>query len=171
MYKLPIAAALATAMALPAFAQADLEVYAAADVTGADNEITGSVTLNDTASGMTLVRLNLTGVPEGTHAIHLHETGDCSADDFSSAGGHIAGDKDHGVMSANGPHPGDMPNVIVGADGMLKAEVFLAELDLEGMIDDADGAAFIMHSGPDDYTSQPAGDAGSRIACGVFEVK
>jgi len=74
-------------------------------------------------------------------------------------------------MSANGPHPGDMPNAEVGADGMLKQEIFLAGLDLDGMINDDDGAAFIVHSGADDYTSQPSGDAGSRIACGVLEVK
>ena len=108
-------------------------------------------------------------MPEGVHGVHLHETGDCSASDFKSAGGHIRGDQNHGILAEGGPHPGDMPNMTVGADGILKADVFLSTLDMDSMIMDDDGAAFIVHSGADDYTSQPAGDAGSRIACGVFE--
>jgi Cu-Zn family superoxide dismutase len=141
---------------------------ATAEVNGAEADVSGTVTLNRTASGMTLVQIDLTGVPEGVHGVHLHETGDCSADDFTLAGGHISGTQTHGVLSENGPHPGDMPNMTVGADGILKADVFLDLLDLETMIMDEDGAAFIVHSGADDYTSQPSGDAGSRIACGTF---
>tara|TARA_Y100001001_G_scaffold152137_1_gene164459 strand:- start:80 stop:436 length:357 start_codon:yes stop_codon:yes gene_type:complete len=117
-----------------------------------------------------LVQIEVRGVPAGTHAVHLHETGDCSGDDFKSAGGHIAGGKDHGVLVEGGPHPGDMPNMIVGDKGVMKEEVFLDMIDIDAMIKDKDGAAFIIHSGADDYQSQPSGDAGSRIACGVFQV-
>ncbi|WP_099826151.1 superoxide dismutase family protein [Oceaniglobus indicus] len=159
--------AVAALCAAPAFAQTDMTPAATAEVSGPDG-IAGTVTLADTASGQVLVSVDLTGVPEGVHGIHLHETGDCSADDFKSAGGHIAGDVDHGVMTASGPHPGDLPNATVGADGTLNVEYFNPTLSIADMVMDDDGAAFIVHSGADDYASQPSGDAGSRIACGVF---
>ena len=132
------------------------------------NEI-GTVTINRTQSGTPLVIVALSDMPSGAHGIHLHETGDCSASDFTSAGGHIAGDAEHGVFAANGPHPGDLPNAIVGEEGDMSVEIFQPDLDIDGMIMDDDGAAFIVHSGPDDYMSQPAGDSGDRIACGVFD--
>ena len=159
-----LAAATALLPALPASAQ-DM---ATADVQNRDGTSLGTVTLTPQPSGTTLVRLELESVPEGTHAVHLHETGDCSADDFTSAGGHIAGDMQHGIEVDGGPHPGDLPNVTVQEDGVLMAEVFNPHLPLEDMIFDDDGAAFIMHAGADDYSSQPAGAAGDRIACGTF---
>lgn len=148
-----------------AFAEGHMQPAATAEVQG-KGEISGSVTLNTTASGRTLVQLDVTGVPAGTHGVHLHETGDCSAEDYKSAGGHISGDQQHGVLVEGGPHPGDMPNMVVGDDGVLKAEVFLDLLDVDGMIKDEDGAAFVIHADPDDYESQPSGAAGDRIACG-----
>lgn len=163
--KRSVLAALAALLpALPAAAQ-DI---AAAEVVDRDGKALGSVQLRATASGTTLVTVALNGLPEGAHGIHLHETGDCSADDFSSAGGHIAGDAEHGILVEGRPHPGDLPNVIVQADGVVNAEFFNPGLDISEMIHDDDGAAFIVHSGPDDYQSQPAGDAGDRIACGEF---
>lgn len=141
---------------------------AAADVQNRSGDSLGSVYLRDTPSGMTRVILALNGLPEGGHAVHLHAVGDCSADDFTSAGGHIAGDATHGVGTEDGPHPGDLPNIIVHEDGTANVEFFNARIDLEEMIFDEDGAAFIVHSGQDDYSSQPAGDAGDRIACGTF---
>ncbi len=169
LHKTLIVSALCLPLAAPAFAAGHMTPAAKAEVKGAEDGLSGTVTLNRTASGMTLVQIDLTGVPEGVHGVHLHETGDCSAADFKSAGGHISGDQNHGILAEGGPHPGDMPNMTVGADGILKADVFLSTLDMDSMIMDDDGAAFIVHSGADDYTSQPAGDAGSRIACGVFE--
>ena len=156
----------ALALATPVLADGHMAPLATAAVEG--DGISGTVTLMTTASGTVHAVIDVTGVPEGVHGIHLHETGDCSAADFTSAGGHIAGDRQHGLVEG-GPHPGDMPNATVGADGALKVEAFLPHLDGETMILDADGAAFIIHEGADDYASQPAGDAGSRIACGVFE--
>lgn len=151
-----------------AFGAAHMQAAATAEVEGKDG-ISGSVTLNTTASGRTLVQIDVSGVPAGVHGVHLHETGDCSAEDYKSAGGHIAGDHKHGVLVDGGPHPGDMPNMTVGEDGKMQGEVFLDLLDIDTMIKDDDGAAFIIHAGADDYESQPAGDAGSRIACGVFK--
>lgn len=162
------AAAAAFLPALPLAAQDMARDMAAADVINRDGASIGTVTLTAQPSGTTLVELELDPVPSGTHAVHLHETGDCSADDFTSAGGHIAGDMQHGISVNDGPHPGDLPNVTVGDDGTLMADFFNPHLSIEEMILDEDGAAFIMHAGADDYTSQPAGAAGERIACGVF---
>src|SRR6056297_3610826 len=168
--RLTLFAAAATALlpALPLAAQDTARAMAAADVINRDGVSIGTVTLTLEPSGTTLVELELDPVPPGTHAIHLHETGDCSADDFTSAGGHIAGNAMHGVQTASGPHPGDMPNATVQADGALQVEHFLPDFDVTQMLMDGDGAAFVMHEGADDYESQPAGDAGPRIACGEF---
>lgn len=165
-----LAAAIAvSAMALPAPAEEHVTLEARAELTNREGDEAGTVSVNRTKSGTALIIVALSGIPEGAHGIHLHETGDCSADDFSSAGGHLAGDADHGVGAEGGPHPGDLPNVIAGPDGEINVEIFNERLDLEGMLFDDDGTAFIVHAGPDDYMSQPAGDAGDRIACGVLE--
>ncbi len=161
-----LGAALATS-GTAALAEGHMQSVATAEVQGA-GEVAGSVTLHTTASGRILVQIDVTGVPAGTHGVHLHETGDCSAEDYKSAGGHIPGDRQHGVLVEGGPHPGDMPNMVVGDDGILKAGVFLDLLDVEQMIKDDDGAAFIIHADADDYQSQPSGAAGDRIACGVL---
>jgi len=139
-----------------------------ADVTDRNGDRLGAVRVADTPSGVALATITLINLPEGIHAIHLHETGDCSAADFKSAGGHVAGDRTHGILSEGGPHPGDMPNLTVKTDGVGELEVFLPFLDVARDLLDDDGAAFVMHEEPDDYQSQPAGDAGDRLACGEF---
>lgn len=141
---------------------------ATADVAGADGAALGRVTVADTASGALHVTLDLTGIPAGKHAVHIHETGQCDAPDFKSAGGHLAAGKAHGANDPDGMHPGDLPNITVGNDGTLQAEFFTNDLTMAQVMD-ADGSAFVMHSDPDDYTSQPAGNAGDRIACGVLK--
>lgn len=144
-----------------------------ANLEGVDGADHGTVTLKDTPSGMVHVSAELTGLAPGTHGFHIHETGACDgADGFQSAGGHLAGDMEHGVLAEGGPHPGDMPNIHVPDSGALTVEYFLSGVALEGgdvSIMDDDGAAIMIHSGADDYESQPSGDAGDRIACGVIE--
>lgn len=140
-----------------------------AEIYDRDGASHGSVQLADTASGATLVMINLTGLPPGTLAVHLHETGDCAAPDFESAGGHITADRQHGVRAEGGSHPGDLPNLNIAEDGLAVAEVFLPDTDIARDLMDEDGAAFVVHSAADDYESQPSGNAGDRIACGVFE--
>ncbi len=159
---------LLAAAPLAAQEQATLPINAAADVQDSDGNMIGTVYLTDQASGQALVLVSLNNLPDGTHAVHIHETGDCSADDFSSAGGHVAGDAKHGINYADGPHPGDLPNIVVIPGAPVNVSYFNPDLDIEGDVLDEDGAAFVVHSGPDDYVSQPAGDAGDRIACGVF---
>ncbi|EIE50832.1 superoxide dismutase [Salipiger aestuarii] len=157
-----------TATALCMLAPALHAAETSAGISGRDGADLGTVSVRDTPSGAALATVTLKNLPAGTHAIHLHETGDCEAEDFSSAGGHIAGDRAHGVLVEGGPHPGDMPNLTVRDDGIGEVEVFLPYLQVERDLMDGDGAAFVMHADSDDYESQPSGDAGERIACGAF---
>ena len=163
---------LALAIALISTPTNVLSAEVAAEVADRDGTAIGTVVMRDTPSGQVHVVVMLENVTEGVHGIHIHETGDCSAADFTSAGGHLAGDREHGTMAEGGPHPGDLPNAHVGADGRLRVEHFNGLLNLAsegpGAVLDADGSAFIVHAGPDDYTRQPSGNAGDRIACGVF---
>ncbi len=138
-----------------------------ADLEDTNGNAVGSVMAETTESGHVLVSIDISGLPPGVRGVHFHETGDCSATGFESAGGHLAGDAEHGVRSGNGPHPGDLPNLHITEDGTAQVEHFLTDLDSADFVD-ADGAAVIVHGRADDYESQPAGDAGDRIACGVF---
>lgn len=114
----------------------------------------------------------ITGVKAGdTHAFHVHETGDCSAPDGTSAGPHFnPGDHVHGQPDQGEHHLGDMPNQVADDSGTLKIDVTIAGATLrDGGPNDLIGRAFIVHAQPDDYTSQPSGNAGARIACGVIQ--
>lgn len=145
---------------------------ASATLKTADGEAAGSVSLAQTPNGV-LLTATLTSLPPGEHGFHIHETGSCEPD-FASAGGHFApAGAAHGVLSPDGAHAGDMPNIYIGADGALKIEVLNPQISLlpdgEGYLFDEDGAAILIHSGGDDYASQPSGAAGNRIACGAIE--
>jgi Cu-Zn family superoxide dismutase len=140
---------------------------AKATLKDASGKAVGTATLADTPSGL-LIRLNLAGVPAGEHAFHIHAVGKCEAPDFKSAGPHFNPDKTkHGLMNAEGPHAGDMPNLYVPADGKLEIEVLNPKATLTALLD-ADGSALVIHAGADDYKTDPAGNAGDRIACGVI---
>jgi Cu-Zn family superoxide dismutase len=137
------------------------------DVAG--NEV-GKATLVATPSG-TLLTLELTAAPPGTHGFHIHAVGKCEPPDFASAGGHFNPDETkHGLINPEGPHAGDMPNIHVPEDGKLTVEVLnpLVTLSQQSALLDADGAALVIHAEPDDYLTDPAGHAGGRIACGVI---
>lgn len=147
---------------------------ATASLKDAEGTDQGTATFTQTPAGV-LIRAELKGLPEGVHGFHIHETGSCEAPDFESAGGHFAGGKQsHGFMNGDAPHAGDMPNITVSGD-MLTIEVLNSNISLQeggpGYLFDDDGAALLVHAGADDYTSQPSGDAGARIACGVIEVE
>ena len=113
-----------------------------------------------------------TGMEPGEHGFHLHTTGRCSAPDFTSAGGHLnpAG-REHGSLNPQGKHLGDLPNLVVGASRSASAEVEIGSdnVELRNTLFDEDGTAIVIHAGADDYRSDPAGDAGSRVACGVLK--
>lgn len=138
-----------------------------AKIDGPDGTGMGGVTATPTPSGVMLLTISLNGLEPGVRAAHIHETGVCEGPDFASAGGHLANGHDHGVMMDGGPHPGDLPNIHVPASGDVMIELFAPGLTPE-MLTDGDGTAFVIHADPDDYTGQPAGNAGDRIGCGVF---
>jgi Cu-Zn family superoxide dismutase len=147
-----------------------LAVAETAKLTGPDGSDRGAVSFTQLANGV-LLKADLKGLPEGEHGFHIHEKGACSPD-FKAAGGHFAleGEK-HGFATEDGPHAGDMPNIHVPASGQLTIEVLNPNVSLqdeEGSLLDEDGSAVVIHAKPDDYTSQPSGGAGDRIACGVI---
>lgn len=112
-------------------------------------------------------------IPQGLHGFHIHTVGKCETPDFKSAGGHFNPfGKKHGLKSTEGAHVGDMPNLLVGPDGTASA-IFLAPLATlesgKNSLFQPGGTALVMHSGKDDQTTDPAGDAGARIACGVIK--
>jgi len=128
----------------------------------------GNVSVAATASGHALVIIQAEGFREGIYATHLHQVGLCEGPGFESAGEHIGGGDEHGVMTDTGPHPGDLPNAHVGPDEQLSLEVFAIGLSMDMVFDD-DGSALVVHAEPDDYTTQPGGNSGDRIACAVIE--
>ena len=140
---------------------------AQAAMMNANGESVGAVTLRATPQG-TLLHAKLTGIPPGAHAFHVHTVGKCEPP-FKSAGGHFnPGGKKHGIYAEDGMHVGDMPNIHVPDSGALEIEVLNTQLRLDASLFDEDGAAIVIHDGPDDYVSDPAGNAGPRIACGVI---
>ena len=166
-----IGVALALGLAGPAGAQ-DGE-KATASVIDDQGKAIGTATLTQTPHGV-LIALDLKGIPAGEHAFHIHGKGVCDpAAKFASAGGHFnPGKTAHGYHTPAGSHAGDMPNQFVGADGVLKANVINTQVALgsgEGTLFGGDGTAIVLHAKGDDYKSQPAGDAGGRIACGVIK--
>jgi Cu-Zn family superoxide dismutase len=163
-----------TVATLVAMTLADAAPALAADKASAvlkdkDGKEVGKVELTDTPSGV-LMRLNLDGIPPGDHAFHVHTVGKCEPPDFKSAGPHFnPDDTKHGLMNAEGPHAGDMPNLHVPESGKLTVEVLneMVTLDAEPALLDDDGSAIVVHATSDDYQTDPAGNAGDRIACGV----
>lgn len=146
------------------------------EIAGGDGSpISGIAVFSEGPEGV-VIRFQVSDLPvEGRsswHAVHLHETADCSAAGFTSAGGHIDPQgRQHGLLNEDGPEPADLPNVWADAAGNINAEVHTSAVTLTGAANrvslfDADGSAIVIHTGPDDHTTQPIGGAGSRIACG-----
>jgi Cu-Zn family superoxide dismutase len=147
---------------------------ASAELKGPDGKSLGKAQLTEVASGGVLVRLELQGLSPGAHAFHIHETGRCDPPSFESAGGHFnPGNRPHGVMTKGGPHAGDLTNLHVPESGRLTVEVHAAGVTLEPgkpeSLVGGNGTALVIHAKADDHASQPSGDAGGRIACGIIE--
>ena len=138
----------------------------------AEGASVGSADLVQVNDGV-LIKLTLKGLPPGGHAFHVHAVGKCEAP-FTTAGGHFnPANKKHGMMAKDGHHAGDMPNLVVPESGDLTVEVVNTAITLEknkpNSLYQPNGTAFIVHAAPDDYKTDPTGNAGGRIACGVVE--
>ncbi|QPB20787.1 MULTISPECIES: superoxide dismutase family protein [Rhizobium] len=165
-----IAAFAVAATASMAFAQ-DKQT-AVANFVGEDGKENGRATLTAAASGGVLIELEVSGLPSNRWVgFHVHEVGKCDpATHHESAGKHFnPTEAEHGILTAKGPHAGDMPNQFVDQHGVLRAQVFNGMATLDGKEDGVRGRALMIHANSDDYRSQPAGDAGARLACGVIE--
>jgi Cu-Zn family superoxide dismutase len=168
LIKISVAVAMLVAIAsVPAAAQS-----ASAALKSADGKDVGTAQLTQTPSGV-LINLSVKGLPAGEHAFHIHAVGKCEPP-FTTAGGHFnPARKKHGMMAAEGHHAGDMPNLYIPANGELTVEVVNADVTLDkgkpNSVFDAGGSAIVIHAGKDDYKTDPTGDAGGRIACGVIQ--
>jgi Cu-Zn family superoxide dismutase len=167
----PVMCSLLVAAGVAAFsfaAQAQTAKASLKDATGKD---VGSVQLLQTPHGV-LLKMSLKGVEPGEHAFHIHAVGKCEAP-FTSAGGHFnPASRKHGMEAAEGAHAGDMPNLYIPANGELRIDVANHMITLAkgqaSSVFDADGSSIIIHAGPDDYKTDPTGNAGDRIVCGVI---
>jgi superoxide dismutase, Cu-Zn family len=140
-----------------------------------DGDEIGGVTLTENGKGLTIV-IKAEGLKPGLHGTHIHEKGECTPPTFESAGGHFnpAG-KEHGFDNPKGFHLGDLPNIEVDEDGKVNVSLHLTDITLkpgkDNSILDKDGSALVIHEGPDDYKTDPAGNSGDRIACAAITAK
>jgi Cu-Zn family superoxide dismutase len=142
-------------------------VIARATLLNSSGQVVGEAELRD-GQPWTLA-VGVSGQTAGEHGIHLHSVGSCTGPDFSSAKGHFNPEgKQHGSANPAGMHQGDIPNLLVGSDGSASASLPLARAIQPSQLFDADGTAIVLHAGPDDYRTDPAGNSGGRVACGVL---
>lgn len=128
----------------------------------------GRATATDVAGGVRFT-VDASAMPQGTHGAHVHMVGRCDAPDFATAGAHWNPTMaKHGTMNPQGPHQGDMPNLVIDSGGRGTIGATIPGATLAGLLD-ADGAALVIHAAADDLKTDPSGNSGGRIACGVFQ--
>lgn len=134
------------------------------------NTVTGSVALNTSPQGVRITGAIQGLKPNAEFGFHVHEKGDCSAPDGSSAGGHFNPTQaQHGNPTGSSHHAGDMVNIKSNSEGVAQVDTTAAGTTLHGdSTTDILGKAIVVHEGPDDYTTQPSGNSGKRVACGVI---
>ena len=166
-----IAAATLVIAGCTTMSPAPAQVLARAALTTASGEAAGTATVSALASGEAVMVLTATGLPGGLHGLHLHTTGKCEAPGFTTAGGHLnPTGHQHGTLNPSGSHLGDMPNLQVAGDGLgtLEHRFRVSAAELRGLVFDQDGTAIVVHAAADDYRTDPSGNSGGRIACGVL---
>ncbi|MFA7597198.1 MAG: superoxide dismutase family protein [Novosphingobium sp.] len=163
----PAFVALAACSTVP---QPATETLASTELKLADGQPAGTARVVSDGQGVRLIA-DVTGVSPGLHGIHLHTVGQCEAPAFTSAGGHLNPEgKQHGTENPAGSHLGDLPNITADESGKGSISVALhsTKEQLLNVLFDSDGTAVVVHAGPDDYKTDPAGNSGGRIACGVL---
>ncbi|MEK6447277.1 superoxide dismutase family protein [Priestia aryabhattai] len=142
------------------------------DLTNTSGEKVGEATLTEAKNGVQ-IKLNAQGLSPGRHGFHIHEIGKCEVPDFKTAGAHFNPFKrEHGFKNTKGPHAGDLPNLEVAPNGKVDTEIFASLVTLQegkpNSLMDMDGSALVIHDKVDDYTTDPSGNSGDRIVCGVI---
>jgi Cu-Zn family superoxide dismutase len=167
------AVALLAAVALPLAVPA-AEPTGTAAILDAQRKQIGSATLKQVKGGVN-VRVQVAGLSPGKHGIHVHAVGKCDPPDFKSAGGHFnPASKKHGAHNPEGAHAGDLPNLTVGKDGKGSGTFTAKDASLSvgaGSLFGPEGTAIVIHADPDDEKTDPAGNSGARVACGVIQKK
>jgi len=133
----------------------------------------GDLSLTSTATGVR-IQGTLTGLPPGTHGIHLHAVGRCDTGDFVTAGSHLnPSARKHGLENPEGPHAGDLPNITASSSGTAAVDLTDPRVTLDANASrglfDSDGTAIVVHATTDDQKTDPSGNSGARIACGVID--
>jgi superoxide dismutase, Cu-Zn family len=149
---------------------------ASADLVDTAGRPVGTLTLREASGGSLRIDGQMRGLPVGTHGIHFHAVGQCdAAGAFASAGAHFnPGSRKHGLESPDGPHAGDLPNLAIGADGTGNFRTNTTRVTLgsdAASLLDADGSAVVVHAAQDDQRTDPSGNSGARIACGVVTAR
>ncbi|MBK6414132.1 superoxide dismutase family protein [Sphingopyxis sp.] len=141
---------------------------AAADLKTASGAAAGKATAA-IINGRVMLILQVEGLPPGQHGVHVHMIGKCDAPKFESAGGHWnPADVQHGLDAPGGQHAGDMPNLVVQDNGRATLAYELKGASFAGLMDE-DGSAMVVHASADDQKTDPSGNSGDRIACGIFK--
>jgi Cu-Zn family superoxide dismutase len=144
---------------------------ATAEIKNVQGQVVGTAILTEVSGGVQIV-VTVSGLPPGDKAVHIHEIGRCNPPAFASAGNHFNPDrKRHGLKNPAGPHAGDLPNLRVDPDGTGRLEAHNDRVTLGGggtSLLDSDGSALVIHGAPDDHRTDPTGNSGARLACGVL---
>lgn len=154
-------------------ANEETPLTAHATMINTQGEKVGTAKLEQVDDGV-MIFIEASGLTPGLHGFHVHEKGKCDPPDFESAGGHFnPTNKEHGFDNPKGPHAGDLPNIEADEEGYVRAEVLANMVTLEkgkkNSLFKKGGTTLMIHSQLDDYKSQPAGNSGDRVSCGVIE--
>jgi Cu-Zn family superoxide dismutase len=170
-FRLFAAASLAAVAALACATGAFAQTTAHADIVNPAGTKIGTATFTQAADGVQIA-VDVSQLPAGTHGIHIHAVAKCEGPAFATAGGHFnPANKKHGKDNADGPHNGDLMNITAGDDGHAKSSLLAANVTLgpgPNSLFGPTGTALVIHAAADDYKTDPSGNSGARIACGVI---